>query len=120
MSLRRPISPAFSDVYTHNGCLYVLDVYLIIVMTVEQHPTCISCLDARISPRFPLFFPAYGSAGTLPVPGSFLLHNPSHSISADTSHPLRLRSSPSDGNSSGRNTYSLLIQGVNNSIIRKI
>lgn len=67
--------------------------------------SCIPCLDTLISPRFPLLLPAYGSAGTLPVPGSFLLRNPSHSISADTSHPLRLRSSPSDGNSSGRNTY---------------
>ncbi len=53
--------------------------------------SCIPCLDALISPRFPLLLPAYGSAGTLPVPGSFLLCNPSHSISADTSHPLRLR-----------------------------
>ncbi len=47
--------------------------------------SCIPCLDALISPRFPLLLPAYGSAGTLPVPGSFLLRNPSHSISADTS-----------------------------------
>lgn len=112
MYLRRPRSPVFSDVYTHNGCLYVLDVYLIIVMTIKQHPTCISCLDARISPRFPLFFPAYDSGGILPVSGSFLLLNPSHSISACTSHPLLLLSTPSGVNSSGRNTYTALLRIV--------
>ena len=68
-------------------------------------PSCIPCLDARISLLFLLLLPVYGSGGTLPVPGSFLLLNLSHSISTDTSHPLQLHSSPLDGNSSGRNTY---------------
>ena len=43
-------------------------------------------LDARIFHRFQLFLPAYGYDDTLPTSGFFPLRNPSHNISADTSH----------------------------------
>lgn len=65
----------------------------------------ITYFGTRLSLRFQLLPPSYGSDGTLPIPRSFPLRSPSHSTSADTSHPLLLHSIPSDVNSYGRNTY---------------
>jgi glucosamine--fructose-6-phosphate aminotransferase (isomerizing) len=57
--------------------------------------------------------PVYGCDGTLPVPVSFLLRNPSHSISAGTSHPHV------SGNCtrSGSGAVESEVVGVHNSIV---